>query len=292
MSATLTLNQKIHSQLMLFLQLTRLTRPIGIWVLWWPTSWALWIATHGQFSGIWALFFLGTIVMRSAGCIWNDYSDQDIDPLVARTSSRPLATKAIHPKLALTYLFVLFVIALAIASQLNNTALMLAFFAAALTMLYPLTKRFFPIPQIFLGFAFAMAVPIAFAAQNMLMHSACAWLTLAAFLWPLAYDSIYAMSDQADDLKVGIYSAPITLGTHTLKLVYGCHILFITCLLMCTQSLNPKPYFFLMVAGYLACILVQYKAIKKGAYQAVFQQFKWLGAFILSGFMFGIPFNP
>lgn len=287
MTPPLTLNQKIAHQVDLFLQLTRLTRPIGIWVLWWPTSWALWVATQGHFNHMWILFFSGTVLMRSAGCIWNDYSDQDIDPLVARTAKRPLATKAMQPKLALTYLGLLLGLALIIALQLNRSAQLLAMVAAALTALYPLTKRFFPVPQAFLGMAFAMAVPIAFAAHDALLDPACVWLTLAAFLWPLAYDSIYAMSDQADDVKLGVYSAPITLGASTLKLVYGCHALFIITLLISVQSLNPNPYFFMMIGIYLACIIRQYNAIKHQAYQAVFQQYKWLGAFILSGYILG-----
>ena len=194
-------------------QLMRLDRPIGIWLLLWPTLWALWVASVGHVPRrLLAIFVAGTVVMRSAGCIVNDLADRNIDPHVRRTRARPLAARMVSPYEALTLFAVLMVLALLLALKLNALSLKLAFVGAALTISYPLLKRFFPLPQLYLGLCFGWAVPMAFAATLGFVPRE-GWLMLiAAVLWAGVYDTEYAMVDRDDDVRVGVQSAAILFG--------------------------------------------------------------------------------
>jgi 4-hydroxybenzoate polyprenyltransferase len=194
-------------------RLMRLNRPIGIWLLMWPMLWALWIASDGRpRPDLLTIFLLGAVVMRSAGCIINDFADRNVDPFVRRTCDRPLAARRISPYEALVWFVCLSAAALSLAVRLDRLTLELACIGAALTVSYPFLKRFFPLPQLYLGFAFGWGVPMAFAAQTGHL-SRVAWLVfLAAVILALVYDTLYAMADREDDLTLGVRSSAILFG--------------------------------------------------------------------------------
>lgn len=193
-----------------FARLMRLDRPIGIWLLLWPEMWALWIASSGHpDSRLLGIFLCGTVLMRSAGCVINDLIDRNIDPHVKRTRSRPLAARVVGPYEALSIFALLIVGAGFLALQLNAYTLRLAFIGVALTVTYPLFKRFFPLPQLYLGLCFGWAVPMAFAATQSGVPRVGWLLLLAAILWAGVYDTMYAMTDRDDDQRIGVQSSAI-----------------------------------------------------------------------------------
>jgi 4-hydroxybenzoate polyprenyltransferase len=194
-------------------RLMRLDRPIGIWLLLWPTLWALWLAGRGRpDQHVFVIFVAGVVLMRSAGCVINDYADRDFDPHVVRTRERPLAAGRIAPSEALVLFAVLALSALMLALQLNKLTLLYALGGAFLAITYPFIKRFLSIPQMYLGLSFGWGIPMAFAAQ--LEHvPRVAWLLfLANLLWVTVYDTIYAMVDRDDDLMIGVRSTAILFG--------------------------------------------------------------------------------
>ena len=196
-----------------YIQLTRLNRPIGIWLLLWPTLWAVWIAGRGKPDArLFVIFVAGTLIMRSAGCAINDYADRSFDPQVARTQSRPLAAGRITAVEALILFAVLSLAALLLALQLNKLTLLCAVGGAFLAVTYPFVKRFLSVPQLYLGLAFGAGIPMAFAAE--LDHiPQVAWLfVIANMLWVTVYDTIYAMVDRDDDVKIGVRSTAILFG--------------------------------------------------------------------------------
>ena len=204
-----------------WIQLMRLEKPIGSMLLMWPTLWALWIAGEGtpSLKNI-IIFVLGVYVMRAAGCVINDYADRDFDGHVQRTEGRPLATGALSAKQALALFAGLGLIAFVLVLFLNRFTIMLSFGGLGLAMLYPFTKRFTYLPQMFLGAAFSWAVPMAFAAETGTVPEI-AWLLFTTnLLWTVAYDTEYAMCDREDDLKVGIKSTAILFGDLD-KLIIG-----------------------------------------------------------------------
>ena len=191
--------------------LARLDRPIGTWLLLWPALWALWIAGGGRpHPKVLLVFIAGTFVMRAAGCVINDFADRNIDPHVRRTRDRPLAARRVSPREAL-YLFVfLIAIALYLVTRLDALTIKLAFIGAALTVSYPFVKRFFPMPQLYLGISFGgWSVPMAFAAERAAVPRVAWVLYIAAVMWAAIYDTMYAMVDREDDLKVGVKSSAI-----------------------------------------------------------------------------------
>ncbi len=203
-------------------RLMRLDRPIGIWLLLWPELWALWIAGAGRPKPhILVIFLLGTVVMRSAGCVINDFADRNVDPFVKRTKDRPLAARRVTPQEALVLFGVLTAIALFLVLQLDLFTLKLACVGAALTLSYPFLKRFFPLPQFFLGLAFGWAVPMAYAAQSGAPLPRVAWvLFTTTVLWACIYDTLYAMVDREDDVKIGVRSSAILFADMD-KLIVG-----------------------------------------------------------------------
>ncbi len=205
-----------------YAHLVRLDRPIGIYLLLWPTLWALWIAAQGvpDFT-ILCVFVAGVVLMRSAGCAINDYADREVDPHVARTKTRPLAAGHIAPNEALGVFAVLGVTAFLLALLLNGLTIALSVVAVVLAATYPFMKRFHHWPQVHLGAAFAWAIPMAFTAVSGEMPPLVAWLLfLAAVLWTTAYDTMYAMCDRDDDLKIGVKSTAILFGQHD-RLIIG-----------------------------------------------------------------------
>jgi 4-hydroxybenzoate polyprenyltransferase len=191
----------------------RIDRPIGIWLLLWPVLWALWISGGGHpDERIFVIFLAGTFVMRSAGCVMNDFADREFDPHVRRTANRPLAKQSVSPAEALGLFAVLGLVALALVIPLNRPTQVLALIGGVLAVTYPFLKRFFALPQAYLGLAFSWSVPMAFAAQTGELPPIAWVLFLAGVLWTTAYDSIYAMVDREDDLVIGIRSSAILFG--------------------------------------------------------------------------------
>jgi 4-hydroxybenzoate polyprenyltransferase len=196
-----------------YIRLMRLDRPVGIWLLLWPTLWALWIAGRGKPNPqIFIIFVIGTVLMRSAGCAINDYADRSFDPHVARTRDRPLAAGRISTLEALVLFGILSLIALMLALQLNRLTLLLAVAGAFLAISYPFIKRFLSVPQMYLGITFGWGIPMAFSAQLEQVPRV-AWLMLLAnMLWVTVYDTMYAMVDRDDDIKIGVRSTAILFG--------------------------------------------------------------------------------
>ncbi len=212
----------LRERLRAYAQLIRLDRPIGIWLLLWPTLWALWIASAGHPQpAILALFVAGVVLMRSAGCAINDYADREFDPHVERTRQRPLARGAIEPAEALGVFAALSLLAFLLVLQLNALTVKLALVGFVLAASYPFMKRFHHLPQVHLGAAFGWAVPMAFAAETGSTPPLEGWLLfLATVLWATVYDTFYAMADREDDLRIGIKSTAILFGRHD-RLVVG-----------------------------------------------------------------------
>lgn len=218
-------------QLRNYVELMRLNKPIGIWLLLWPTLWALWLAGEGHpNAGVFTVFIVGVTVMRSAGCVLNDFADRNIDPYVERTRTRPIASGAVAPAEALTLFIALSLVAVGLAAMLNRQAQILAVIAAGLTVIYPFIKRFISIPQFVLGAAFGWAVPMAFAAQ-LGETPQVAWLVFGtALVWAVIYDTFYAMVDREDDLKVGVKSTAILFGDADLFVIGGLQLLMLAAL--------------------------------------------------------------
>jgi 4-hydroxybenzoate polyprenyltransferase len=201
------------SRLREYARLMRLDRPIGIWLLLWPVLWALWISSGGRpDERLFVIFVIGTFVMRSAGCVMNDFADREFDPHVRRTANRPLARGVVSPAEALAVFAVLGLIALALLIPLNRPTQTLALVGGVLAVTYPFLKRFFALPQAYLGLAFSWSVPMAFAAQTGELPPVAWVLFVAGVLWTTAYDTIYAMVDREDDLVIGIRSSAILFG--------------------------------------------------------------------------------
>jgi 4-hydroxybenzoate polyprenyltransferase len=203
----------IAERLVGYAQLMRLHRPIGTLLLAWPTLWALWFAAGGMPPlKLLAVFVVGVLLMRSAGCVINDYIDRDFDPHVARTRTRPLATGRVGPREALVLFVVLCLVAFGLVLSLNVFAVRLSFVAVALAVTYPPLKRWTHLPQVYLGVAFGWGIPMVFAAQQNALPLL-AWVLLGANIsWVMAYDTAYAMADRADDVKIGVKSSAILFG--------------------------------------------------------------------------------
>lgn len=244
-------------QLQNYMELMRLNQPIGVWLLLWPTLWALWIAGEGHpDGGVFLVFMLGVIIMRSAGCVLNDFADRNIDPYVERTRNRPIASGAVAPAEALTLFIALALIAVGLAAMLNQPAQLLALIAAALTVVYPFIKRFVSVPQFVLGAAFGWAVPMAFAAQTGEAPQI-AWLVFGtALIWAVIYDTFYAMADREDDLKVGVKSTAILFGDADLFVIGGLQILMLAALTLVGKMAEFGVWYYGSVV--IAAILMAY----------------------------------
>jgi len=215
----------IGARLREYVLLVRLHRPIGIFLLLWPVLWALWFAAGGVPElHVLAVFVLGTVLMRSAGCAVNDYADRDFDPHVARTRDRPLAAGRVRAREAMGVFVVLALIAFALVLTLNAYTIALSFVGAFLAASYPFMKRYTHLPQFYLGAAFGWGVPMAFAAQTGAIPPL-AWVLFAAtLLWAVAYDTAYAMVDRADDLRIGVKSTAILFGRADRALIALAHM--------------------------------------------------------------------
>ena len=203
----------VPNKLVAYAQLMRLHRPIGTLLLLWPTLWALWIAGQGHPPAtVVVIFAVGTLIMRSAGCVINDFADRDFDPHVQRTAQRPLATGAVSPGEAVALFVGLCLVAFALVLTLNRLTIYLALVGAVLAATYPFFKRFTHMPQAYLGIAFGWGIPMGFAAVAGTVPTVAWLLLLANILWTVAYDTMYAMEDRPDDLQVGVRSTAILFG--------------------------------------------------------------------------------
>ncbi len=255
--ATNSIAKDLRNQLVQYGRLMRVDKPIGIWLLLWPTLWALWVAADGRpDQHLFVIFTLGVFIMRSAGCVLNDYVDRKIDPYVERTRDRPIASGAVAPAEALTLFVALCLIAIGLASMLNRQAQMLTVVAAALTILYPFIKRFVSIPQFILGAAFGWAVPMAFAAQTGNTPQV-AWLMFAAALiWAVIYDTFYAMVDREDDLKIGVKSTAILFGDADLFILAGLQFVMLMSMVFVGNQAGLGTWYFLSLV--VAAIMMAY----------------------------------
>ena len=193
-----------------YIRLMRLNKPIGTYLLLWPTYWALFLSAKGWPDiDLLIIFTLGVLVMRSAGCVINDYADRNIDQNIARTKGRPLITGEVSPKSALRLFVFLLIIAFGLVLLTNALTIKLSLIALALATLYPFTKRWTHLPQVVLGVAFGMSVPMAFSAQTGSIPLSAGWIFLATIVWTLIYDTFYAMADRDEDIKIGVKSTAI-----------------------------------------------------------------------------------
>ena len=193
-----------------YIRLMRLNKPIGTYLLLWPTYWALFLSAKGWPDiDLLIIFTLGVLVMRSAGCVINDYADRNIDQNIARTKDRPLIAGEVSPKAALRLFVFLLIIAFGLVLLTNALTIKLSLIALALATLYPFTKRWTHLPQVVLGVAFGMSVPMAFSAQTGSIPLSAGWIFLATIVWTLIYDTFYAMADRDEDIKIGVKSTAI-----------------------------------------------------------------------------------
>lgn len=199
-----------------YAELMRLHRPIGIYLLLWPTLWALWLAADGSpRQAVLLIFITGVVVARSAGCVINDYVDRNIDPLVSRTRQRPIASGRISARQAIAVFVVLSAVALGLVLMTNTLTALMSLVALALAISYPFMKRFHALPQLHLGLAFGWAIPMAYTAQTGSFPPATGWLLyLASICWSIAYDTIYAMADKEDDRRIGVKSTALLFGNY------------------------------------------------------------------------------
>ncbi|MFM9886986.1 MAG: 4-hydroxybenzoate octaprenyltransferase [Burkholderiales bacterium] len=275
------------ARLMLYGRLMRLHRPIGTLLLLWPTLWAVWIAAKGQPEWqVVTIFIVGTFLMRCAGCVMNDLADADFDGQVARTRDRPLATGALRRSEAVVLAALLCLAAFPLVLPFNRLTIALAFVAVFLAASYPLTKRFFSLPQAYLGIAFGFGIPMAFAAQTGGLP-AISWVLLAAnIFWAIAYDTEYAMVDRDDDLRIGIRTAAITFGRMDVAAVMACYALMLAILAAVgiAERFGIWYYGGLIVAG--AMMAYHYTLIRTRTREGCFRAFNhnnWLGAAVFAG---------
>lgn len=277
----------ITKQLSNYFYLMRLHKPIGILLLLWPTLWALWLAANGQPSHkILFIFITGVVLMRSAGCILNDFADRHVDKFVERTKDRPITSGKVNPIEALLLACFLGFLALWLVLNCNKTTIQLAFIAAGLTLIYPYMKRFTHLPQLGLGIAFAWGVPMAFTAVTGRIDNAAWLLFLTAAIWPIIYDTIYAMVDREDDLYVGIKSTAILFAEYDRLVLAVLQLLFVILLLFVGFVFQLRSLFFASIFVVALCFCYQQWLMKDYDRKQCFKAFlnnNWVGAAIFVG---------
>ena len=283
-SAFATFAPEIVSQIRNYGKLMRIDKPIGIWLLLWPTLWALWLAGEGTpDQSLFLVFMAGVFVMRSAGCVLNDYADRKIDPYVERTRTRPLASGAVSPAEALTLFVALGLVAIGLASMLNTLAQILAVVGAALTFAYPFIKRYVSIPQFVLGAAFGWAVPMAFAAQTGETPEL-AWLVFGT-----------ALVDREDDRKIGIKSTAILFGEVDLFVIAGLQALMLLALILVGYRAGLSAWYYgsvVIAAGMMAWHLWLARDRQPAGCFEAFLKNHYIGMVIFIGIVLHYTFNP
>jgi len=277
-------------------KLMRINKPIGIWLLLWPTLWALWLASEGTPNqGIFVIFILGVIIMRSAGCVLNDYVDRKIDPYVERTQNRPIASEVVTPLEALILFAALSLIAIGLATMLNKQTQLLAIVAGGLTITYPFVKHYFSIPQLILGAAFGWAVPMAFTAETG-KTSELAWLVFGStMIWVIIYDTFYAMVDREDDLKIGVKSTAILFGNFDLFVIAGLQVLMLLALIMIGYLAELSVWYYASIffaAGFMVYHLWLARDRQPEGCFAAFLNNHIIGLIVFIGLLLHYTFNP
>ena len=278
---------KLTERLNHYEKLMRLDKPIGILLLLWPTLWAQWLASHGQpdWLILW-IFVIGVVLMRSAGCVINDFADRDFDPHVARTRERPLAAGKVSPKEALLLAAGLALLAFLLVLSLGKLVIGLSFVALFLAASYPFSKRFFAIPQAYLGIAFGFGIPMSYAALWGAVPQE-AWLLLAAnVFWAVAYDTEYAMVDRVDDLKIGIKTSAITFGRYDIAAIAVCYAATLAILAWVGWQRKMDLVFYGGLGVAAAIALYHLKLIRQRDPKQCFRAFlhnSWLGAAVFGG---------
>lgn len=279
----------MRQRLLEYAYLMRLHKPIGMFLLLWPALWALWIAGEGRPDLlVVVVFVVGVALMRSAGCVINDYADRDIDPHVARTRERPIAAGRVRPREALILFASLCLLALCLVLLLNTLTIWMSLVGAFLAASYPFTKRYTHLPQVYLGVAFGWAVPMAFAAQTGTVPRVGWLLFVAAILWATVYDTMYAMVDREDDLKIGVKSTAILFGESDRAIIAIVQGLLLLALVLAGREaqLGAYYYFGLLLATVLS--VYQQYLIRAREPKACFQAFlnnNWLGAAVFGGIL-------
>lgn len=288
---TLTIKQRLTA----YEKLMRLDKPIGVLLLLWPTLWGLWFAAGGlPPPDVLLIFFTGTVLMRCAGCVVNDYADRNFDPHVERTRDRPLAAGIIRPAEALVLAAVLMLLAFGLVLFLSPLTIRLAFLAAAIAVIYPYVKRVFPLPQAWLGIAFGFGIPMAYAE---LWHALprVAWLLLAAnVFWAIAYDTAYAMVDRDDDVKVGVKSSAILFGRYDVAGVMTAQALFLGLMAWIGWWQMRDVIYFAGLAVAVVLVLYQYRLIRGRTREGCFKAFlnnNWVGCVIFIGIVADLWFG-
>lgn len=267
--------------------LMRLDRPIGILLLMWPALWGLWVAGRGQPQiQVFLVFVTGVILMRSAGCVINDYADRDFDPHVERTRERPLAAGRVSTQEALGLFIVLCLTAFLLVLQLNTLTILLSFVGAFLAASYPFIKRYTHLPQFYLGAAFGWSIPMAFAAQTGAVPAVAWVLFLANVCWSVAYDTAYAMVDRQDDLKIGVKSTAILFGSWDRTMIGVFHVMCLA--LLAVAGVMADLGFWFYGSLFAALILAVYQQIlilqrePKKCFRAFINN-NWFGATVFTG---------
>jgi 4-hydroxybenzoate polyprenyltransferase len=257
-----------------YFRLMRLDKPVGIYLLLWPALWALFLAADGwPRLDLIIIFVLGVTIMRSAGCVINDYADRKIDKLIERTQHRPITSGEIIAKSALILFFILMLIAFGLVLMTNSLTIQLAFIAAGLAILYPFTKRWTHLPQFVLGLAFAMSVPMAFAATNGSVPDGAWWVFVATVIWTVIYDTMYAMADREEDLKIGVKSTAVLFAEFDKLLIGLLQICLLLVLIKISEIFNLGVFY--DVSMILSALLMIYhqKMIKNRRKIACFDAF-------------------
>jgi 4-hydroxybenzoate polyprenyltransferase len=279
-----------------FVALTRLDRPIGIYLLLWPMLWALWFAAKGVPNlTVLIIFVLGTTLTRSAGCAINDYADRDFDGHVERTQNRPLATGALSGRDALMAAGVLMLMAFILVLFTNLLTIGLSFIAALLAFTYPFAKRFTYLPQVALGAAFGFAIPMAYAAQINTIPPQAWWLFATAITWSVAYDTLYATADRPDDLKIGVKSSAILFGRYELIIVGALQIVVLIALGIIGENAGRGIIYFAGLVAALGFVIYQLWICRHREPAKCVQAFlnnSWMGMTIFIGLALDYAVNP
>ncbi len=278
------------------IEVARLHRPIGIWLLLWPVLWAIWIAGGAHPTPkVLVIFVLGTVVMRSAGCVINDLADRDFDPFVKRTRDRPIASRRLAPHEALLWFLVLIGIALALVLQLDEKTIRMSVIGAVLAVSYPFFKRFFPLPQFYLGVAFSWGVPMVFMAEVGAIPRVAWTLFFAGIIWAAIYDTMYAMVDRDDDLKIGVKSSAIVFGDMDRVIIGMLQALMLLTLYLVGKSMLFGWWYHVGLAGAAVFFVYQQWRIRNRNPAACFQAFlnnHYVGLSIFIGILLEYAFRP
>jgi 4-hydroxybenzoate polyprenyltransferase len=286
---------ELLEQLECYGQLMRIDKPIGIWLLLWPTLWALWISSKGlPDPWVFTAFVVGVLVTRSAGCVINDYFDRDIDAKVKRTQSRPLASGRVHPTEALVLFAALMMIALGLVLTLTRLTQLLAIVGGALIVIYPLCKRYLAAPQLVLGAAFGWGIPMAFA-EHAGEVTRLAWLMwLTVMIWALIYDTMYAMADREDDLKIGVNSTAILFGQADVFIISILQGILLLALLLVGEVANLGMWYRLSILVTALFMLYQHTLIRNREPEKCHQAFlnnHYIGTTIFIGIALSYTFS-